>query len=339
MGSKLRITTDPAPRLAFLVENQISDVPFLSRTEVASRIQFWHVEAASRNFSPNTHIVDPLAHYAYLDYLQNDVVQYSEYLRSSGEYDLDDDLYSSYPERLRTYLTGKEITDALWMKAEGVFSKCSSRTGGPGSGGAEPKLRTLQGGAASLRKSYSILCSTVVMLGHLRAWYFSTNFYSILTKDAQPDVARLVPISEQQLQALKTSIEKAVDRIATEGSTFLTIEGISKELVAPQLSSLQHDMRLTMAKGDTTDLGTILALLRMTVLVLDLALVSYVGSHGTPFHFRNGHGPYAVLVQHLAFSMALYHSSLIYDVNSAKLRIGLRIYFTILFLIIAITGN
>jgi len=37
--------------------------------------------------------------------------------------------------------------------------------------------------------------------------------------------------------------------------------------------------------------------------------------------------------------MAWYHSSLVYDVNSAKLRIGLRIYFTALFLIIAIVGN
>jgi hypothetical protein len=37
--------------------------------------------------------------------------------------------------------------------------------------------------------------------------------------------------------------------------------------------------------------------------------------------------------------MVWYHSSLAYDVNSAKLRIGLRIYFTALFLIIAIVGN
>jgi hypothetical protein len=38
-------------------------------------------------------------------------------------------------------------------------------------------------------------------------------------------------------------------------------------------------------------------------------------------------------------NMTFYDSSLIYDVDSAKLRIGLRIYFTVLFLLLAVTGD
>src|SRR5204863_778159 len=98
----------------------------------------------------DTHIVDPLAHYTYLDYLERDVVQYSEYFRCSGKYDLDDNLYSHNSALLERY-PRKRIPDALWARTD-MFKMHSSHTDG---------ALVVQDGAASLQKSYAILCSTI----------------------------------------------------------------------------------------------------------------------------------------------------------------------------------
>lgn len=248
------------------------DEPLLTKEEVKDRIHHWHKKAAWKRFDADIHIVDPLAHYAYLEYLKRDVVLHSEYFRCGGEYDLEDNLYDYNSALLERYPT-EMIPDATWIRTDKTFKTHSSHSR------FIHRDLAVDDGAASLQKSYTILCSIIAMLEHLKRWHFSTNFYSILTKDPQTDVAKLSPISQKRLEELKESIESSVQHIDAVGE----MVGILEQLVAPRLSGLQEDMQLTMATGGPTDLATILTLLRMTVLVLDLALVSYVGSHGTSF--------------------------------------------------------
>jgi hypothetical protein len=249
---------------------------------IADIIHYWHTTAAEGNFNPDIHIVDPLVHHAYLASLERTVVHYSEFFRRSGDYYLDDSFYTTHSELGRRYFPNP-IQDELWERVSALFDGCASNPDE-----LEVNRRALQVGTTSLRKSHTLLCNTIGMLAHLRAWYFSTEFYSILTKDPILNVARLTQISRKQLDALEGGIKMSINRIAAGGTTFLAIESALVEVIAPELATLQADIGLTIATRDDTDLPTILATLKMIVLVLDLALVSYVGSHGTPFHSMYG---------------------------------------------------
>ncbi|KAH6620951.1 hypothetical protein B0J18DRAFT_212055 [Chaetomium sp. MPI-SDFR-AT-0129] len=257
----------------------------LSEDEVTRRIHKWRLQANEGHYNPDTHIVDTAAHYAFLDYLERDVVQHSEYFRCSGEYDTHDDDYVQFPELLGRYGEDRDmIRDSVWAMAEERLRNlgCPDRY------------------AASLKKSYTIFCHTIAMLQHLRSWQFSTGFYSLLARDKQldvprvnnpdpPDVARLVPISMEALRSLEADMVDAVDHLASRECTLEGAAGILRDGSSsrrPQAQARLHmlsALHLTIPNDNVTEFPATLELLRMTILVLDLALVSYVGSHGSFF--------------------------------------------------------
>jgi hypothetical protein len=72
------------------VINPAVELPFLTEEVTKTRMEFWRGRAKSGCYDTDTHIVDPIAHYAHLEYLQRHVVANSKFLRCFGKYDVDD---------------------------------------------------------------------------------------------------------------------------------------------------------------------------------------------------------------------------------------------------------
>lgn len=245
-----------------------ADRPFLDPTEVLSIIDFWSRESALGGCNSDIHIVDPLAHYAHLDYVETFVIARSEYFRCSGTYDPRTEEYdfNFFMDSGGSEMIIEKIPGRLW---QGIIRK-------PGLSHINRPCLGLQ----HLRISYAILSNVLEQLGILRGLSFCRDFYSILVRDHGKDVAELVKIRHSPLEALKSAIESLKEDITIRNEN---ITDLLRSKIGSLCRNLLHSLRLPLDRAVQDDTDNILILLRMTVLILDLALVCYVGSHGSRF--------------------------------------------------------
>ncbi|CZR56830.1 uncharacterized protein PAC_06719 [Phialocephala subalpina] len=244
---------------------------FLSRRETRQRMQYWDERATQGGYDADTHIVDPLAHYSWLEHLEEYVVRNSEYFQYRGELQCEDDRIPVGIDLHRDWLTNmlpslrSMLPQDFLPSGAGIF------------GVNHAELRTSRLVLESLWKSYWILCKTMRSFDVLRSEGFCKDFYSMLVYHPQRDAANLIRISQDKLHALKTGIENAVTRVFRgdpEGSQFVLLS-----FVATQCDDILGSLNLL----PRTQGLPIMTTCRATVLLLDLALVSYVGSHGSRF--------------------------------------------------------
>lgn len=268
----------------FLIRRDVvtldENAQLLTEDEVEKSISFWHEKAALGKFDPDVHIVAPLAHYASLEYLERDVILHSEYFRCRGDYDTED---YGYNQDLARIDSRKRIQSMTWSKLGTTLDGLCSPSTEAGEINAQSALRELRKELSSLQKSYELLCNILAMLDHLKQWYFCTDFYSILTWDRAQAVAALTAISEGRLVHLKFGIEYAVDAITRQALTSDSATWVLISRIADPWWTFFNDILFRIAPAFRKDAAIIPELCRMTTLALDLALVSYVGSHGSRF--------------------------------------------------------
>jgi hypothetical protein len=249
--------------------------PFYSVDETDNRIHYLQKHASDRN-NPNVdlHIVDPLTYYSFLDRLERNLVSASEYFRCRGKYELEDNTYREMTPKSRAQLP--IVPDSVWRTRPELLPKSSPDV----SGKQESDIRTL----SSLWKSYLIICEVLTSFDILREYSFSTTFYSILVKHPSTDIAELIRLPRERIDGLKTGIESAITRIADADISLEPTDLELSECIALPCDYLLGIMHLRLSNTIPNTRVSILTMCRITALLLDLALISYVGSHGSRFN-------------------------------------------------------
>ena len=251
------------------------EVPFLSIEETVERMNHCIHRAHRQGLKPSVHIIDPLCYYSHLDYLERSVVLESEFFRCRGIYELDE---SQIFEDSRDRENLQIIPAAMWQR----LPKDLILTGGITAESQEARQIL-----SSLWGSYMIICHLLTSFDRLQAAEFSTTFYTMLVKHPGKDMAELVRIEIERILGLKAGIETAIAQIfeinSNRNSEIIhVIEMELSDCIAIPSSHLLGTMLLP----NDIEPGhlSILTACRMTALLLDLSLVSYVGSHGSHFN-------------------------------------------------------
>ena len=281
ISESLSPTHTKAP--AFGVQENSPDKPspihanssFVDWNDVQSRVISWHRVAAEGKFSPNIHILDPLMHCSYLDMLEHYVVTHSEYFRCQGQYDTEDHVYGRSPSNGR--YAGK-LTDYHWDIIQSRFKALSTDADSKLS---DIDLRRLSNTSVNLRKSYKLLCNILDALQYLEDLQFCSGFYSMLVRNDSKDIAELIQIPKSGVERLRHDIEYGITRLS-ESTTSLELFKILRSNIFGPCNRLLTELQLPTSRMPDNPVQ-VLAIFRTAVLLLDLALVSYVGSHGSRF--------------------------------------------------------
>jgi len=246
-----------------------------SREAAEAKIQAWKTRAEKGNFDDDVCIIDPQAHYSRLDSLEKDLVEAFEFFRCSGAYDPLDNSYLATTSRsdLRPL-----IPDWLWpfiLEGPTYLSQDLSHE-------SQALWKSSQQALMSLWKSYLALCRVLTSFDRLREAGFCTSSYNLLVKHAGKDVAEIVRISRDFLDDVKIGIEIATILICNGDIGPEAIHMHLQECVELPCSRMLEMLHLPYPEVSRSSLS-ILVLCRKTAILLDLALVSYIGSHGTRF--------------------------------------------------------
>ena len=131
---------------------------------------------------------------------------------------------------------------------------------------------------SSLFKSYLILCQVLDNFDALRAKKFCASFYSILVQSSYENTAEIVKIHYGTLKDIKDGIGRAIlsgdpCTLSRAGKACLTF--LKDSHLAPK-DSLDKD-------SSNFAWETSHHVFRLVALILDLGLITYVGSHGSRF--------------------------------------------------------
>lgn len=236
--------------------------------EAFQRIDQWKVLAEEGDFDADTHIVDPHAHYEALDSLQQTTVKSSEFYRQSGGYRLGH-AGGEEPTLQHSALT---ITAPPWI-SNLVFD--------------------LQKGSSAAKEIVFNLCETYLVIHSviksfeiLESRQFCTSFFSILVERCDGAVAEIVKIHKGLLFKLRDSLEVAITIARNVGVDLESDEETIMDCIGPASQEFLDALDCTKLRSDVlivNNLPEMLNLYRMVACILDLGLVSYVGSHAARF--------------------------------------------------------
>ena len=239
-----------------------------------STFESWQKIAIDNNFDDDLYIVDPHAHYTRLRDLEQKIVKASEWFRCQGKYDIRDDKLPVTTFRVKP----ASIPESIWSDIQSpppYFSEASIDD-------LTASFRTSRQTLESLWKSYLIICRVLDNFRHLSEAGFCTSYYSFLVKHTENNVAEVVRISPDFINSIKAGIERATlligDSSLEPDLIDLYLEECLEESCSEVLAIL-HFPRETLQQSHIS----IVQLCRTTAILLDLALVSYVGSHGSRF--------------------------------------------------------
>ena len=238
------------------------------------------------SFDDDEYILNPRAYFSKLEALEKETVEGSALFRSGGKFDA---------LGIETLVAeeSKDIPNIPNPLRE-RFEKISSIQAPPGL--ANPSLaNTIQGPELDklwqqdrsmfvyLCQSYFIICRVLQRFSNLRKSKFCTSFFSLLRLHKETDVAEIVRLRASQIEDIKFGIEAAITHVLdTIGDE--SLEVVVRQHVENPCTVLLDDAGiLKPAASRPRIVPCILTLCHMTAIFLDLALVSYVGSHGLPF--------------------------------------------------------
>jgi hypothetical protein len=252
------------------------ETTFLASTSSDETFPAWESIAEEGDFNADLHIVDPQAHYNRLDNIERDVISVSEFYHCGGTYEKTGVDNQVPPWSRKDTLTA--VPDWMWTSLQDITSPSTQRP----TDNFEASFQEAQNVLASLWKSYLMLCQVLESIAMLQESKFSKGFFSILLRRTTPtDTIELVKIYPSfLLSTIKESLEHLMAQIL-ENVDYDEPKYLSNMVEEP-CSNLLNSMGFALPTETRTN-QAILALLRTTMTMLDLALVSYVGSHGSRF--------------------------------------------------------
>lgn len=242
----------------------------------------WRSVAVDEDFDEDEYIVDPHAHFNKLRVLEQETVEGSQFYQYKGRYapfgtqpfigDESKDI-RNIPDHLRIYLE-----DLSWPPPSPALRTAVDRSERKFEKWWQNERPTL----AYLCRSYFIICRVLQRLELLRASRFSTYFFSILRLHEGIDVAEIVKLRVSLIENIKGGMEAAfryiIDEIGGDSP-----KALLREYVEVPCTILLEDAGIMPPRSHSRNSQSILTLCHMTAHLLDLAVVSYVGSHGSPF--------------------------------------------------------
>lgn len=247
----------------------------LSESEFSKHRQDFH-EADSdfdQSFDDDDYLINPESHYEKLGKLEKMVVESSEFYQSNGAYEpsichikREDDLFTSVHCKLEVWKCLDKI-----LPLSRTTSMLQSTTDNPICVGL------------SLGKSYLILCHILDILENLRQKGFCGNFFTILIQREPGNIAEMVQIEREAIVDFHEGIANAIVRILKVGRS-LAVHVVSSALLGVIMPACERLMKsLGISLERSLPLYDILVLCRILTLLLDIGLVSYMGSHGSRF--------------------------------------------------------
>ena len=239
-----------------------------------SKSKDWKSKAALGDFDDDLHIVDPHAYYARLDTLERHVTESSEYFQCGGTYDLANQEVPewAFPRKLGSmsdWMWEKHRVNSEWLSLSQFF---------------EVKRDARKHVTASIWKTYTIVCNVLENLEFLdRQNFCISSSYSLLVKHREYSLAELVQVPRSLIAHLRDNLESAatlIHRNSLEPDSSYAYLPVC--VLKPSEAILDH-LGLSHPAPSSGATLHILKLCRTTALLMDLALVSYVGSHGTRF--------------------------------------------------------
>ena len=250
------------------------ETTFPAKTGVDTVISSWEAKAKAGDFDDDLYIVDPQAYYSKLQYLEKDVVETSEFFRIKGKYEPSNNQGVDLAVRRRI----RSIPAWAWTLNELLISSPSQSSRDTN----ETHWQDVQNTLASLWKSYLIICRILENCGSMQKAGFCRDSFNIMVEHPEKDLAEIVRISISDVDDIKGGLEAAIPRIL-EQSELKSIESYLIDFIAAPCEKMLRGLGFPHDTSSLTSKLSISMTCRMLALVLDLALVSYVGSHGCRF--------------------------------------------------------
>ena len=253
------------------------ETTFSQREAVNTTISAWEAQAKAGDFDDDLYIVDPKAYHSKLAYLEEDVIKASEFFRTKGDYEPSNDqgLYSDVRSRTR-------LDPGLVQKLNELLLSSPNQTSESPLDPNQTHWQEFQKPLASLWKSYLILTRIWANLVDMQMAKFCGEFFSVLVERPHNELAEIVRISICHVDYIRTRLESVLARIleTLEVKAIKWYLGVSVAVPCGWILELLG-YRCTIPQ--TPSISSSLMLCRMVALLLDLALVSYMGSHGRRF--------------------------------------------------------
>ncbi|KAK4205961.1 hypothetical protein QBC37DRAFT_462546 [Rhypophila decipiens] len=243
--------------------------PSQSDEAVEERVKEWRAVAERDSFDDDLDIVDPDIYYRSLDILADKVAEYSEFKRCDGIYDLRDDITWDLETVPRHRF--QSIPDTIWT----AFVNLNQN----------PWLSSVHAAVApSLWKTSLILSGVLSTLQQLQKANFCQSSFSLLLKRQATEAAEIIKIPIQDVDAILKGTLESLTRIHEgefEGEFSMGLDRfLYGEVFEPCRSLLRRLYRPISGQLYLPTRGSILGTGRITAILLDIALVSYTGSHG-----------------------------------------------------------
>jgi hypothetical protein len=244
-----------------------------SQDDVERKRQYWRLDQ-NDSFDDDMDIVDPTAHYRRLELLSDQVATHSEFIRCLGHYSHFDQHQASKRSAADVTASAKGIPEWMWSAFADVGSDCSPEE--------LEQLLSTKSILASLWRTCLILTELLSSFKRLEQDGFCQAAYNLLNSRPGTDVAELVRIPIDEVEAMQLGVISNLEYLFRRKETKpeIAFANLSYDVMSPCLSILA---RLN-HKPDVSSIGSILVVGRVTALLLDLALVSYTGSHGWRFN-------------------------------------------------------
>jgi len=252
-------------------DNIPTESVFPTGEEAYQTVKKWQELAEKDNFDADTHIVDPGAHYAALESLEETIVKSSELYRQSGTYNLGTLASEIHPPDLNYLVKSPEWIVNLILDIQENGKASANET------------------VISLCKSYAIIQSVIERFDLLVSRKFSSTFFSILVLKDHQDTAEIVKISRQVLEGIIDALLLAITVARLESNSSNnpeSVDGGLKSLVIPAVLSFLSLLGCAPHACEQLELESLPNILDMCLVIaylLDLGLICYVGSHGSRF--------------------------------------------------------
>ncbi|KAL9638094.1 MAG: hypothetical protein Q9164_001777 [Protoblastenia rupestris] len=222
-------------------------------------------KAKRGNYNADLPIVAPEAHFQHLEVLYRDIVQSSAFFRSGGSYHLQ----STWDGDAAAIDGVANVPDWLSLSQYQMVKSMSV-------GCAKAFM------LAHLWESYLMICQCSKSLQILKDDGFCDYSINILIKLEALDVAEITEISLQSVENLKVVVEKALIQLLGSTDAIAMSTNLMEFVLMPCASFLDH-IGLHDPATNPGDTESILKFCRTTACLLDLAIITYTGSHASRF--------------------------------------------------------
>ena len=234
----------------------------------------WKAIAERGDFDEDMHIVDPNAHYAHLNFVEERVVKESEYFSCRGSYDLASNVtYQTkltlekslkVPEWMLTFTEMPEQDQSADLADE--FSK---------------QWQRLQNGLRSLYKTYVIITQVIHSVQYLQSSGLCTSYFSVLVLQSNQDTAEMTKIHLSSIMEFQDAIAGSMFNMLND-TEFNSIEAHLKEQLLPSCEVLLRQLSQKSITNMNDEMD-IVSMARLLAYILDIVIISYAGSHATRF--------------------------------------------------------